>query len=176
MLALALIVIHMKTSNEFIKGKHSIGYVSSDFEKYFGNTEFEAKTVPAYQVLPRRMNDAEIEGELKPGISELGDILAFLDSAPTECKDGNWNLFYTEAYVVLVRWDAEFGVWDVHAWGRGVGRWCGGFRVFSPVTETSKPSDLSSLETLTLSAVLKRVESLETIVKHHNLGEGIIRT
>jgi hypothetical protein len=90
------------------------------------------------------MTDAEIESELKPGICELGDVLAFLKNASEECKDGYWNLFYFPAFVVGVGWGAGFGGWGVSAWDRGDGDWSDAYRVFSPATRHSenKPSDL----------------------------------
>lgn len=122
----------MNSTKEFVVGKHNIGYVSSDFEKRFKNIEFsEKKTVPTFQKLPRTMTDIEIEYELKPGYCELGDVIAFMDSAPKECKDGNWNLFYTPSFVVSVRWRSRVGRWSVGAFGR-YGHWGGGdSRVFS---------------------------------------------
>lgn len=134
----------MISSTEFVKGKHNIGWVDSDFTKHFGDTEFSEKAIPTFQKLQRRMTDVEIESELNPGICELGDVFAFLKNAPEECKDGYWNLFYFPAFVVLVYWYAGGGVWLVLEWGRDGFDWSVGFRVFSPATRhsESKPSDL----------------------------------
>lgn len=139
----------MKTFNatkEFKEGEHSIGYVSSTFEKEFKNVEFEKCSVPTFQVLPRDMTDVEIESELKPGMCELGDLQAFLENPPKESKDGSYNLFYFKSFVVDVRWLGAY--WHVYAWGRDGGGWLAGDRVFSPATtagalEHSGPSDLN---------------------------------
>lgn len=146
----------MKASKEFVVGKHNIGFVGSNFKEHFSGEEFESRPMPTFQKLPRSMNDATIESELKPGICELGDVLAFLDNAPQECKDGYWNLFYFSAFVVFVGWDD--GVWRVLTWRRDGHVWGAGGRVFSPETGNSvaKASDTLSLESL--DARLKKVE------------------
>lgn len=125
----------MKASEEFKKGKDGIGYVSSDFLKHFGDIEFDEKIAGSFQKLPRSMNDAEIENELKPGICDLGDVLAFIKNPPEGTKDGWYNLFYTPAFVVRVRWRVD--EWDVHVWRRDDYRWRDDDRVFSPATVSS---------------------------------------
>lgn len=123
----------MKSSEEFKEGKHGIGYVSSIFNREFSDVEFdESSVLPIFQKLSRAMNDAAIEGKLKPGICTLGDVVAFLDAAPQECKDGYANLFYMPACVVRVYWDAGYGDWGVYAWERDGYGWDAGDRVFSP--------------------------------------------
>lgn len=103
--------------------------------------------MPTAQVLPRNMIDAQIESELKPGYCTLGDVLAFLEEAPKKYKDGNWNLFYTPAFVVSVRWNGD--EWRVSAWGRDGRGWDADSRVFSPATN-SKALKSKPLDTLTL--------------------------
>lgn len=49
-------------------------------------------------------------------------------------NNGYANLFYTEVFVVSVRWSAGDGGWGVDAWGRGDVGWGAGGRVFSPAT------------------------------------------
>lgn len=135
----------MKAVEEFVVGKHQIGYVDSDFKSRFGKDEFEMKEAPTkFQKLPRYMTDAEIESELKPGICDLGDVLAFIENAPKEYKDGNWNLFYTKNFVVCVFWNGFFGEWYVGTWSRGGGGWGVDSRVFSPAAGSleTKSSDL----------------------------------
>lgn len=140
----------MNAADEFVVGKHGIGYVDSYlFQR--APAEFDAvESLGSYKVLSRYMSDSEIEFGLKPGLCTLGDVLAFLDNAPEECKDGYSNLFYLEKCVVGVRWLG--GRWLVHAWRRGI-RWFGSIRVFSPVTD---PSSLSTLpcDTLALPKIL----------------------
>lgn len=54
----------------------------------------------------------------------------------TLINNGRANLFYTESYVVLVRWSADYRRWYVSAWWRGAYRWYAGRLAFSPATET----------------------------------------
>lgn len=129
----------MKSSNEFAVGKHNIGWITSDFKKYFDDIEFDVRAMPTFQKLGKTMKDAQIESELKPGFSELGDVVAFMDSAPEECKDGYANLFYFPSCVVDVSWVSFGRGWDVHSWGRGDSAWDAGERVFSPATGRSVP-------------------------------------
>ena len=119
-----------KFNEEFAVGKNGIGWMSSTFAGAFKNAEFEPAPVPTYQKLPRSMADAQIESALKPGMCALGDVLAFLDNAPDECKDGNWNLFYFPSFVAHARWYGS--EWNVDAWERGGHGWRAGIRVFSP--------------------------------------------
>lgn|SRR3990167_11769 len=137
-----------KASEEFVVGRHDIGWISSDFLKYFGDQEFEVKAMPTFQRLPLNMTDAEIENEFKPGICELGDILAFLKNPIEECKNGKWNIFYTSSCVVGVDWIAGSRGWSVITWQRSDRRWGAGGQVFSPAidTKTLRPSDPLDLE------------------------------
>lgn len=151
----------MKTSEGFVVGKHGIGYVSSSFISRIGDTEFEPVSAPPRAItLPRDMNDAVIESELKPGICTLGDVLAVMDSSDKAFKDGYANIFYLPSCVVLVYWYG--GEWSVDDWGRDDSAWSAGGRVFSPAsgrssTVSSGPTDLS-LESL--DARLKKIEGL----------------
>lgn len=150
----------MKAKSEFKVGKHSIGYLYDSFTKRFGDETFEKVSVPPRAItLPRTMNDAEIESELKPGLCTLGDVLTVLDSTNETFKDGNWNLFYFPACVVLVGWGAGDRTWGVDGWGRGDDGWHGGGRVFSPATDRPQPSALSDLTLESLDARLKKLES-----------------
>lgn len=142
----------MKALDEFVVGKRSIGYVSSDFKERFGSIEFEKRAMPTFQKLPRAMSDTTIESELKPGFCELGDVIAFLDNPPADSKDGNWNLFYTSAFVVRVRWGGD--EWGVGAWERGGDAWRAGARVFSPATVGSVTQDSGHSDALTLAIKL----------------------
>lgn len=126
----------MKSTEEFVVGKHGIGWVDSDFKKRFPDVEFPARHMPTFQKLGKRMSDAAIESELKPGLCELGDVVAFMDNAQEECKDGWANLFYTEGFVVSVYWDSGSGHWGVGTWRRDSDDWGGGSRGFSPATDS----------------------------------------
>lgn len=150
----------LHASAEFKVGKHSIGWINSSFEEQFSDMVFHLKELPTFQKLPRAMNDAEIESELKPGFCKLGDILSFLDNAPPECKDGYANIFYTTSFVVGVGWDSDAGAWYVHTWDRGGSRWRTDGRVFSPTTESSDTKDLvlEPSETLTLEKAIEVVK------------------
>lgn len=139
----------MKASEEFVVGKHGIGWVDYDFKSRYGSESFEpVATLGTYQTLPRYMSDKAIESELKPGICTLGDVLALLEGAPQESKDGNWNIFYVGAFVVGVRWIDV--AWYVGTWHRGDSVWYAGVRVFSPATGAQDlvagPSDSLTLE------------------------------
>lgn len=144
----------MNSAVEFVKGKHNIGYVDSEFQTRFKDVEFSVRSAPSFQKLPRSMNDATIESELKPGFCELGDIIAFLDNPPEGTKDGNWNLFYTPAFVVRVYWDD--GEWCVYAWRRFGYEWRDARRVFSPATVASaiQPSVLKTSDTFELQRAI----------------------
>lgn len=147
----------MKATEEFVAGKLNIGYVDSTFKKAFKDTEFSPSGILSFQTTPRRMTDAEIETELKPGICTLGDVYSFLTNTPEGCKDGYWNLFYFPEFVVRVLWGAGSGGWGVLAWGRDGFEWAEGKRVFSPATGSSDTEikSLSSSETLALPEELE---------------------
>lgn len=151
----------MNSSKEFVKGKHNIGYVSSFFEEKFKDIEFSKREIGTYQKLPRYMNDAEIESELKPGYCDLGDVVAFMDNAPSECKDGNWNIFYIKdsPFVVDVHWYSDDGLWLVGASER-YDCWYDYDRVFSPATDTSTLNTPDTVTLLSLSARLEKIERL----------------
>ncbi len=149
-----------KASEEFVVGKHGIGYVYSDFLSNFSSVQFKEKSMPTFQKLPHSMNDAEIENELKPGLCELGDVIAFMDNTPKECKDGNWNLFYTASHVVHVRWGGD--AWHVRAWARDDSPWSADYRVFSPAT-SSETLNTGPSESLSLDTLEKRIKILEDL-------------
>lgn len=149
---------NLKVAEEFVVGKHSIGWINSQFLERVGNVEFEkAGEVPKFQKLPHSMTDEEIESELKPGICALGDVLSFLENPPEESKDGWANLFYFPSCVVSVGWCSESRYWDVYAWRRGGLRWGGGERVFSPATGLQTLSSVPS-ETLPLELEINGVK------------------
>ncbi len=92
--------------------------------------------------LAKDLLDEEIEAALPKSHNftetEVSAIIASLISKQSNgesgvlLNNGYWNLFYTPAFVVGVRW---FGSgWDVDAWPRDDRRWGGGGRVFSPAT------------------------------------------
>lgn len=138
---------------EFVVGKHGIGWIDSDFFDRVGTEEFtEVEGMPKFQKLSQSMTDAEIENELKPGICTLADVLAFLKNAPEESKDGYWNLFYLKECVVFVVWGSVNRGWNVSTWRRVGSRWLGGHRVFSPATD---PRPLGSVSSDTLPLVLE---------------------
>lgn len=130
----------LKASEEFMVGKHSIGWIDSDFTKAFGNDEFDEVAAPTFQKLVKSMKDSEIETGLKPGICTLGDVLAFLKNPVEEYKDGFSNLFYFSEFVVYVNWYG--GDWYVNTWYRYDYSWFAGYRIFSPATKMSNPKEL----------------------------------
>lgn len=150
----------LQASEEFVVGKHGIGYVYSDFISQVGDVEFEQSSeVGRFQTLSRTMDDFQIEAELKPGNCTLGDVVAFMENAPEGCKDGYANLFYLAGCVVCVYWYAGGREWGVSAWRRDGSRWHAGRRVFSPATDTgpvsAQPSDSVPFE-LTINGHLYR--------------------
>lgn len=149
------------TSKEITVGRLSVGYVSSDFKKYFGDISFEPKVTPTFQKLHRAMTDTEIEREFKLSFCELGDVFAFLQNPPEECKDGYANLFYFPSCVVDVDWRRFYGEWRVYAWERGDRQWGAGSRVFSPATSSSITRDLAlePSETLNLEKAIEIVKN-----------------
>ena len=152
----------MNFNEEFVIGKNGIGWMSSTFTTAFKDAQFVSVFTPTYQKLPRSMNDAAIESELKPGICTLGDVVAFLDNARDECKDGLANLFYFPSFVVRVRWDGSD--WSVDAWARDGDDWLSGCRVFSPATVKPSSAVSSGSSPLTLESLADRVERLEKII------------
>lgn len=133
-----------KASEEFIKGKNNIGYVDSSFTIEFGNDELGEGKVLTSQKLTRTMTDFEILSELKIQECTVADILATMNAASEDMKDGYSNLFYMKDHpsrVVRVRWHG--GEWDVDAWGRE-DVWDSGGRVFSLATFGAIVSDLDS--------------------------------
>lgn len=161
----------LKASEAFKVGKHNIGYVSSGFMERFGTAEFAPRTLGTFQILSRCMTDEEIETELKPGLCELGDVLAFLENPPEVSKNGYFNLFYFSSCVVRVSWGADGRGWRVDAWGRDGDEWLAGDQVFSPATSNSIPmsSTLSPSKPLTLrketsrQALTRIADALEII-------------
>lgn len=94
--------------------------------------------------LTKYLSDEEIEAALpKEHIfseTEVSAILASLISKQSKGEEGallnngNWNLFYTPAFVVFVYWDSGSSDWSVGSWRRDGRRWYEGHRVFSPAT------------------------------------------
>ena len=86
--------------------------------------------------------DKEIEAELPKNHlfseTEVCAVIASLLEKQPKGKDGvlindgNWNLFYTPAFVVSVTWSADDSEWIVYCWHRGGHGWRDGSRVFSP--------------------------------------------
>lgn len=152
-----------KVSEEFVVGKHEIGYVGNDFKSNFGNDSFEERALGKFQKLPRSMSDEEIESELKPGICTLGDVLAFLKNPPEGSKDGNYNLFSSPSFVVLVHWFGDD--WRVSTWGRGDGTWIAGDRVFSPATGSSGSQSPQPLDALTLDQAIKIIKEAGSVIE-----------
>lgn len=130
----------LKAQDEFVVGKHSIGWVSPSFMDQFKNEVIAPRPMPTMQTLPRDMSDAEIEKELQVGLCTLGEVLTFLDEAPQECKGGHWNLFYFPSLVVYVYWNSGYAKWRVSTWDRDGSQWRAGSRVLSPATDSGKLS------------------------------------
>lgn len=142
-------------------------WVSTSFTKRFGNKDITpAKTVPAFKVLPRDMYDQEIKSEFIVQECTLEDVVAFLENPPKGCNNGYWNIFYVAGCVVDVGWDSDDRKWSVDAWNLDGGHWLAGDRAFGC---NSRLEPLAS-DTLTLEHLAARVQKLEDIITHHNLG------
>jgi len=152
-----------KAKNEFKKGKHGIGWVDSDFTDLYGEQDVKPGTVLPFKKLERYMTGDEILGdkEVFQGECELGDILATLDTATDEMKDGYANLFYVKgsSRVVDVHWFV--GGWVVGGWPRGDG-WRAGRRVFSLATD-SRSSD-SGTRDLELETAITKVKEAGYVI------------
>lgn len=141
-----------KASEEFVVGKHNIGYIWDSFKNEFSNDKLTPGKILSFQKLSRDMKDSEIISELGVQECTLGDVLATLDAATEDMKDGYWNIFYIKgrSRVVRVGWDAGRGEWSVNDWGRDDYSWSAGLRVFSPATGPQSSSSKSS-DSLTLN-------------------------
>lgn len=157
----------MNSTEQFQVGKHNIGWLDSDFKKHFDGQTFEpSAAMPTFQKLGKRMTDAQIESELKPGYCTLGDVYTFLQNPPEGSKDGWGNLFFFPQCVVRVVWFSGGAGWGVLAWLRGGNGWRAESRVFSPATGSRVLRPLSS-ESLTLGNVQKAImylaDSFDTV-------------
>lgn len=155
-----------KVSDEFKKGENSIGYVDSSFTSEFGDKVITPGTVMQSVKLTKYMKDSEIIKEFNIQECTLGDVLATLNSATDDMKDGYSNIFYIKGHsrVVLVYWSDVGGLWGVFAWRRDDRDWVGGGRVFSPATVSiTRCYDLSIFDTrrsnLTLDEAIRIVKA-----------------
>lgn len=173
----------LKSSEEFVVGKHNIGYVDSDFKERHYDKAFSPREIGKFQTLGRYMkNAADIEKSLNPGKCELGDVLAFLKNPPEGTKDGYYNLFLIGEYVVSVYWDASYGAWDVDSWNRDED-WRDDSRVFSPGQDLDPSS--STLESSNSSQPSQPAQSklehelVSILIRHcgeHGQNEGAVET
>ena|SRR3990167_1719147 len=154
----------VKASEVFKVGTHGIGYVWSSFLEEFGNDMVLPGSALSFQKLPRSMKDSEIISELGVKDCTLGDVIATIDAATPDMKDGYLNIFYIKGHsrVVLVFWHA--GEWYVGGWDRGDASWGEGRRVFSPATGALSSSPKSS-DPLTLEILAARIEKIEKKLK-----------
>lgn len=142
-------------------------WVSSSFTEKFGTPDITpAATVPPFKTLTRNMSDTEIQDELGAKECTLEDVAAFLDNPPDGTKDRYWNIFYVAGCVVGVCWNSDNREWFVLAWELGVD-WGAGFRAFG-CNSTSEPQ--ASSDTQALGLLAARVETIEAVLKQHNLG------
>lgn len=134
--------------SEFFKTRSGL-YVFSDFPDRIlskakaveAGTEFKLQEYK----LTAWATDEQIEAELPKDHlfdeSEVCAIIADLIAKQEGGKEGtldatgNWNLFYTPAFVVSVYWYAGRAEWNVLTWHRGDYEWDADDRVFSPATE-----------------------------------------
>lgn len=147
----------MKNKNvddEFVVGKHNIGWIDSDFNTAFAGQSFAPHAIGNFKKFDKYMENADmIERELNPGRCDLGDVLAFLENPPEGTKDGYFNLFLVGDKVVSVRWRSGHGFWSVCAWRRAVS-WYDASRVFS-LGLGSQSFDSEPSNTLTLESAIE---------------------
>lgn len=95
--------------------------------------------------LTKNSLDSEIEEALGENhLFDRGEVYSVIGSLIAKqpkgeegvlLNNGNYNLFYTEAFVVRVCWGSSRDVWGVSVWRRVGFGWHPGDRVFSPATE-----------------------------------------
>lgn len=167
----------MNSTKEFSIGQNDISWVSSNFKEHLYDIDFKKASAEGLETrtLSRFMNDTAILKEFGPSPVLLGDVLAFLKTA----NHSDWYIFYVN--------DATGTLWAVYAYWRGSGwsvgagpvsdpgEWgVGGVVVSRSFSETSEKDALalnpSETESLGLPTnFTERLESLEAIVKYHNL-------
>lgn len=152
----------LNSDKEFAVGQHGIGWLDPDLTNCFKDVDFEPRQLGTFQQLGRSMTADEFEKELKPGLCELGDVLAFLENPPEGTKDGWSNLFLVGSFVVHVRWYPSSQVWSVDCDKRDSSTWFGGPRVFSPATSNTLPPN-------TIPSALEHLSPSET------MGEALTR-
>lgn len=121
------------TKDEFVIGKHNIGWISSSFLEKFDNIKLTGKgQMLQTKNLEQEMTDQEILGEFGAEEVTLEDILYMLDHNDTLLKNGYANIFYIKdtAFVACVFWYAFDAAWSVGGWNRGYG-WGRGDHVLS---------------------------------------------
>ncbi len=96
-----------------------------------------------YQDLLKYSSGPDIEKSLGDnhlfGVAEVYSVVASLISKQSNGEEGamltngNYNLFYTEKFVLSARWFSGYSGWSLYCWRREVA-WDGVSRVFSPET------------------------------------------
>ncbi len=122
-------------------------WVSSSFETRILDNAKEVKAGKEFSIasftLKENALDKAIEAALpKKHIFDEGELCAIIAALIAQqskgqkgnlLNTGDWNIFYTEACGVYVRWYAGSAEWHVSAWYRDGSEWNAGHRVFSPV-------------------------------------------
>ena len=152
-----------KASEEFVVGKHNIGYISGYFNDMFCNQSFGDMNSPLEsKTLERAMNDSEIMREFNVEELNLGDVLFALKNDEILLKNGHVNIFYVrgggEVFAVRVRWYSNDRRWSVDADQLGGLRWGAGCRAFP--RRLLEPKDISTLSLSNLEARVKKLEGL----------------
>ena len=153
----------MKASEEFVVGKHNIGYINGYFKEIFGNQSFGDMNSPLEsKTLEREMNDSEIMREFNVEELNLGDVLFALKNDEILLKNGDANIFYVrgggEIFAVGVYWNYGDRKWLVDAHRLGDYRWFAGRRAFP--RRLLEPQDISTLSLSNLEARVRKLESL----------------
>lgn len=128
---------------EFFQKRKGL-YIWNDFKERILNTSTPTRkgfkfTISSFDLKENAL-DKKIESSLPENHnfdeSDVCAVVACLIEKQSKGEEDNLltngyaNIFYTEAFVVSVRWLG--GEWDVGAWYRGDGGWYAGHRVFSP--------------------------------------------
>jgi len=142
----------MKTKDHFKVGEHNIGWVSPSFLTNVPDG-FSMGSVLGYTLTKESGSVSDTSQ------CTLGDIIATLDAATPEMKDGWGNFFLCGSVLVRVLWGDDRREWDVSDWSPD-GAVFAGRRVFSGNLKLAP----SAPDTLTLESLAARLKKLEALV------------
>jgi hypothetical protein len=149
----------LKASEEFVVGKHNIGYVSDFFLENYGTLVVNEGKPITGKTITSTMTDSEIIKQA--GEVELGDILWLIDNQPDVLKETHWNVFPVknfggEVFLVSVCWGVGGRGWSVCMWHL-TNEWGAGYQFFS----RNWKLDTLSPDSLSLGDFESRIKALE---------------